>query len=140
MEVLERVQRRAVVMVTNLRGRSYEDRLEEAGMTSLIDRRIRGDMIATYKIMTGKDNVEPGGDLWVAWGWTRAKNKADSRGASHHCIVQAVKPKLDIRKHSFSQRLVTTWNALPDSLKGVEKVLGFSMGYDEWVGGGRVGA
>ena len=47
-------------MVTNLRGRSYEDPLVEAGMTSLADRRLRGDMIATYKIMTGKDKVEPG--------------------------------------------------------------------------------
>ena len=54
--------------------------------------------------------------------------------------AQAVKPKLDIRRHSFSQRVVITWNSLPDSLKGVETVLGFKMGYDEWVGGGRVGA
>ena len=43
-----------------MRGRSYEDRLAEAGMLSLVDRRVRGEMIATYKIMTGKDKVEPG--------------------------------------------------------------------------------
>ena len=29
-------------------------------MTSLADRRVRGDMIATYKIMTGKDKIDPG--------------------------------------------------------------------------------
>ena len=44
--MLEKVQQRAVGMVSNLRGRSYEDRLAEAGMLSLVDRRMRGDMIA----------------------------------------------------------------------------------------------
>ena len=57
--MLERVQRRAVGMVTNWRGRTYRDMLREAGMTSLVDRRIRGDMIATYKIMSGRDKVKP---------------------------------------------------------------------------------
>ena len=46
-ELLERVQRRAVGMVTNWRARTYEDRLLEVGMTSLVERRLRGDMIAT---------------------------------------------------------------------------------------------
>ena len=50
-----------------------------------------------------------------------------------------MKPKLDIRRYSFSQRVVTSWTLL-DSLKGVETVLGFKVGYDEWVGVGRVGA
>ena len=59
-KVLERVQRRALRMVSNLRGRTYETRLEEVGMTSLEDRRVRGDMITTYRIMTGKDKVDPG--------------------------------------------------------------------------------
>ena len=38
------------------------------------------------------------------------------------------------------QRVVRTWNPLPDSLKRVGTVEGFKIGYDEWVGGGgRVG-
>ena len=35
-EKLEKVKRRAVGMVSNLRGRSYEDRMSELGMTSLL--------------------------------------------------------------------------------------------------------
>ena len=62
-EVLERVQRRALRMVSNLQGRTYEARLAEVGMTSLEDRRVRGDMITTYRIMTGKDKVDPGCSL-----------------------------------------------------------------------------
>ena len=49
------MQRRAVGMVTNWRGRTYEDSLVEASLTSLVDRRLRGDMIATYKVISEKD-------------------------------------------------------------------------------------
>ena len=53
------MQRRALGMVSNMRGRTYKDRLIKAGMTSLADRRARGDIITTYKIVSGKDKVDP---------------------------------------------------------------------------------
>ena len=40
----------------NLRGGAMR---AEVGMTSLLDRMVRGDMIATYCIMSGKDKVDP---------------------------------------------------------------------------------
>ena len=46
--ILEKVQRRAVMMVTDLKG-SYEERLAVLKIRTLEDRRIRGDMIETYK-------------------------------------------------------------------------------------------
>ena len=60
--LLEQVQQRAVKMMTNLKSKTYEGRLEELGLTSLVERRKRGDMITMYRIMTGKDRVDPG--LW----------------------------------------------------------------------------
>ena len=36
--------------------------------------------------------------------------------------------------------VVNTWNQFPDSLKAVNTVLAFKIGYDEWVSGGRLGA
>ena len=58
----------------------------------------------------------------------------------HHISKQIAKPKTDIRRHAFSQRVVDTWNALPESLKGVDTVLAFKVGFDEWVKAGRLGA
>ena len=52
-EVLERVQRRAISMVSNLRRGSYEERLVEAGLLSLTDRRERGER----KIATLNDSI-----------------------------------------------------------------------------------
>ena len=136
-EVLEKVQRRALGMVSNMRGRSYEDRLTEAGLTNLVDRRVRGDMIETYKIMSGKDRVDPRIFFDLAEDGPGPRTR---QAAAQHIRAQVVRPKLDIRRFCFSQRVISTWNLLPDSLKGVGTTLAFKIGYDEWVGGGRLGA
>ena len=46
-EVLEKVQRRAVNMIVGLTGRTYEDKLSEVNLTSLSDRRIKFDPVQT---------------------------------------------------------------------------------------------
>ena len=57
--VLEKVQRRALMMVSNMKGKTYAERLLEANMTTLEARSVRGDLIQMFKIMTGKDDVSP---------------------------------------------------------------------------------
>ena len=135
-EVLERVQRRALRMVSNLQGRTYEDRLAEVGMTSLEDRRVRGDMITTYRIFTGRDKVDPG----LFFDMVADGEGLRTRRGTGVFNIRVTNDRLDIRRNSFSQRVANTWNSLPDSLKGVNTVLAFKIGYDEWVNGGRVGA
>ena len=56
-EVLEAVQRRAVGMVTKLKGRTYQARLAEMKMVTLEQRRKRGDVVQMYKVLSGKDDV-----------------------------------------------------------------------------------
>ena len=60
-EKLEKVQRRAVNMVAGLKGKTYQDKLKEVGLTTLEERRDRGDMIQTFRIIQGLDNVDCGG-------------------------------------------------------------------------------
>ena len=57
-DLLESVQKRVIKMVSGLKSITYEDRLAEVGLTSLVDRRRRGDMIEVWKILHGKENVE----------------------------------------------------------------------------------
>ena len=58
-EILERVQRRAVRMVSGLKGKNYEQRLAEIGLDTLQNRRRRADLIQTFKILKGIDKVNP---------------------------------------------------------------------------------
>ena len=50
-QILEKGQRRATKLVPKLRKYPYEIRLKKLGILSLGQRRIRGDLIETFKIM-----------------------------------------------------------------------------------------
>ena len=55
---IERVQRRATKLIEDIKYLSYEERLCNLNMPSLQHRRLRGDMIDTYKIVTGIYDVD----------------------------------------------------------------------------------
>ena len=46
-------------LVPSMRKLSYEKRLETLMLTKLIDRRFRLDMIETYMVLTGKEDIYP---------------------------------------------------------------------------------
>ena len=47
---IENVQRKALKMTSGLKGQTYEQRLLVVNLTPLEDRRLRGDLIQTWKI------------------------------------------------------------------------------------------
>ena len=61
--ILEKIQIRTVNMITGLKGRTYEDKLNELGLMSRKKRRRRFDLIQTYKILTRKNHVDM--NIWV---------------------------------------------------------------------------
>ena len=56
---LERVEQRTVKLFFGLKQVNYNERLEELDMLTLEERRHQAGMIMTYKILTGKEDVDP---------------------------------------------------------------------------------
>jgi len=53
-----KVQMRATKLIRSLRGLSYTERLQKLKLPTLKYRRLRGDMIELYKMVTGKYNED----------------------------------------------------------------------------------
>ena len=68
-----------------------------------------GDVIATHKILTGKDEIDPG-----------LLFELDAEGEGQEQEVRTVHVRLKIRKYSFCQRVAKAWNLLHGSIKGVK--------------------
>ena len=102
-DTLERIQRRATKMIPELRDLSYEERLKECGLTTLETRRLRGDQIEVFKILNGYEIIDR--NMFFSL-------KKDSRTRGHEVKLVKDQCRLDIRKHSFSQRTINEWNKL----------------------------
>ena len=74
-KLVEKVQRRATKLAQQYKTLPYEDRLRALELPSLVHRRRGGDVIFTYKLMTGKTNI----DKDVFFKFTNRK----TRGHSH---------------------------------------------------------
>ena len=55
--ILERVQKRATKMINGFYEIKYETRFTKLGLTTLETRRLRGDLIAVFKILKGCDDI-----------------------------------------------------------------------------------
>ena len=125
-DLLERVQRRATKIVPELRNLTYEERLQRLNLTTLEERRIRGDMIETYKMLTGKENIEPGKFF------TMAPIRGDP-DLQHNLKLFKPRPGKDTRKNFMTQRVIGGWNLLSKDVVEVEKTSTFKKRYDKWV-------
>ena len=109
--LIERVQRRATKLVPALRDLPYEERLLRLKLTTLEERRARGDMILTYKLISRKEKINP--DKFSKMAMVRG----DPEIACGKKIYRE-RCKLNKRKYWFSQRVPIKWNNL--SKKEVE--------------------
>ena len=100
--LIENVQRRATKLVPGLADLEYEDRLRKLNLPTLAYRRLRGDLIEVFKIMTGKYDPE------VCEGLIARREGERSTGHPHKIFKE--RPQHDLRKHSFPHRVVDLWN------------------------------
>ena len=136
-ENLEKVQKRLVRMISDKRGETYEERLKSVGLTTLTERRTRGDMIETYKTLNGFNRVEK-------TNWFQFRDSSSNRATrstvsitnneqherSNVLFKESV--RLDTRKNFFSVQVVDKWNQIPDKVKEQKSINSFKNEYDKW--------
>ena len=116
-------------MVSGLKGRSFLDKLKEVNLTTLEERRVRGDMIQTFRIVQGLDNVEMGT-------WFKFANEREREGAVNTRLnrdttrLVEMESRYENRRNFFSQRVPSKWNTLPESTRQQTTVLNFKAAYD----------
>ncbi len=95
-QTLERVQKRAVTMVSGLRAADYEGRLKDLGLLSLEERRHQIDMTQTFQIINGHDNVNI--EQWFTF--VRTEGAVTRRAADPLNLVQS-RSRLELRRNFF---------------------------------------
>ena len=100
---LESVQRRFTKRINGLRELSYRERLQVLNLDSLECRRLRFDLILTYKILFGLTNLRVS-DYFVL-------NTFCTRGHAYKLVPQH--SNVNIRRNFLSCRVINAWNALP---------------------------
>ena len=99
-EALEKVQKRTTTILPQLKHMNYSHKLKACKLPTLHYRRIRGDMIETYKILTGKCDIESAPSLvGVCSSVTRC-----------HSLRIQNRTKYDLCKFCFASRMVNIWN------------------------------
>ena len=126
-DLIEKVQKKFVNMISGLSGKTYEERLKELKLSSLATRRRKSDLVETYKIINSVTKVDK--SSWftmAAEGSTRI-----TRLTADPLNLAPKSAKLEIRKNFFSVRVVNDWNNLPSEVKRARSVNSFKAHLDK---------
>ena len=121
--LIENVQRRATKLVPGLKDVSYPDRLKLLDIPTLAYRRLRGDMIELYKLMSGLYDKDAMLVLTEADGKT-------TRGHSKKIFKERCRTKK--RLTQFKLRTVEPWNSLPDQVVEAPSLKAFESRLDKF--------
>ena len=122
-DLMEKVQRRATKLINGMQDLTYEERLKALGLTTLECRRLRGDLIETFKILKGYELIES----------TKFFKVKSDNTRGHSLKVEKGRSRLDPRKYSFSQRVVNYWNILPQSVIDAPSINAFKNRVDKYL-------
>jgi len=119
-------------MVKGLKKFTYETRLKRLGIYSLERRRLRGDLIETFKILTGKERIDSSNFFELS------ETTSGLRG--HSLKLYKQRCCTTVRQCFFSSRVINSWNSLTDYLKMSSKQHQLICSSTVWTSIGKIWA
>jgi ribonuclease P/MRP protein subunit RPP40 len=98
---LEKVQQRAVKMVSGLKSNIYEERLRELNLPTLLERRHQADMAMVHKILHGKGGLDH-----TTWFEKAEDGLRTTRSTADPYNLRVKHGRLDPRRNFFSIRVI----------------------------------
>ena len=119
---IEKIQRRATKMIPEIRNHSYHQRIQDLDLISLVQRRLRGQLIEVFKYLNRFTTASARGlfdyDL---------NDRTRNNGAK--LIVKHF--NTSVAQHSYPIKITTTWNALPSEVVSSRRVNSFKNSLDK---------
>ena len=100
----------------------YKERLKRLNLTSLEDRRLRGDLITQFKIMKGVESVD----------WTNPPIRYGTTTRGHQFRYVKEISNNSTRSNFFNNRIASVWNSLPLEVMNAVTVNSFKARIDKW--------
>ena len=136
-KVLEKVQERMIRMLSDAKGATYEDKLKSVNLTSLTERRERGDAIEAFKTLNGINKVDKNKWFQIEGDDTRATRRntqVTEEGEKRRTnVLKEEAARLEVRR----VRAAKTWNKIPDKVREQKSTNAFKNAFDNWARMGK---
>ena len=116
-KALEKVQERLIRLLSDAKGKTYEEKLEDVGLTTLTERRERGDAIEAFKTLNGFNQVDKNNwfDIETEERRPTRRNVVITQDGEirKKNVLKVETARLDVRKNFFTIRAANVWNKIP---------------------------
>lgn len=119
-DLLENIQRKATRLTLGVNRPAYEERLRHCSLTQVYDRKLRGDLIITYRAIHGLFGVDLSHLFPLNINHLRGHNLKLRKQNFHTSARQLFLPN----------RVFDVWNSLPASVVNAPSVNAFKNSYD----------
>ena len=121
-EVLDKVQKQATKLINGFGKQSYDQRLKSLGLFTLLHRHQCGDLIEACKILNGYYDINP---------TTFFTPAATTNTRGHHMKLFKSYARLNVCSNFFTQRVINSWNSVPEEIVSSSTVGLFKAKYWE---------
>ena len=119
---MEKIQRRATKMIPEIRKHSYHQRIPDLDFISLVQRRLRGQLIEVFKYLNRLTTAS------ARWLFDYDLNDGTRNNGAKFIVKHF---NTSVAQHLYPIKITTTWNALPNEVVTSRTVNSFKISLDK---------